>query len=82
MGVAPVPAGDAFSERQQDDVVRAIRLARKQSQLPVSVYVGTLEGDSRAMALQLHHALGADAERAVRESAGSAGEGGGASARW
>jgi uncharacterized membrane protein YgcG len=46
-------------------VVRAIRLARKQSQLPVSVYVGTLEGDSRAMALQLHDALGADADQTV-----------------
>jgi uncharacterized membrane protein YgcG len=60
-----VPAGDAFSERQQDDVVRAIRLARKQSQLPVSVYVGTLEGDTRAMARQLHAALGAGADQAV-----------------
>jgi uncharacterized membrane protein YgcG len=60
-----VPAGDAFSERQQDDVVRAIRLARKQSQLPVSVYVGTLEGDTRAMALQLHRALGATAPETV-----------------
>ena len=44
-----MPAGEAFSERQQD-VVRAIRLAQQQSQLPVSVYVGTLEGDSRATA--------------------------------
>ena len=60
-----MPAGEAFSERQQDDVVRAIRLARKQSELPVSVYVGTLEGDSRAVALQLHHALGDDAEQTV-----------------
>jgi uncharacterized membrane protein YgcG len=60
-----VPAGDAFSERQQDDVVRAIRLARKQSQLPVSVYVGTLEGDTRAMALQLHAALGDDRDDTV-----------------
>lgn len=53
-----MPAGDAFSARQQEDVVRAIRLARQQSDLPVSVYVGTLEGDSRATALQLHGALG------------------------
>lgn len=56
-----MPAGEAFSARQRDDVVRAIRLARQQSQLPVSVYVGTLDGDSRATALQLHGALGADA---------------------
>lgn len=60
-----MPAGDAFSERQQDDIVRAIRLARKQSQLPVSVYVGTLEGDTRAMALQLHAALGAESVQSV-----------------
>lgn len=60
-----MPVGDAFSPRQQDDVVRAIRLARKQSQLPVSVYVGTLEGDTRAMALQLHRALGTDAAASV-----------------
>jgi uncharacterized membrane protein YgcG len=60
-----VPAGEAFSERQRDDIVRAIRLAQKQSNLPVSVYVGTLEGDTRAMALQLHHALGANADQTV-----------------
>lgn len=60
-----MPAGEAFSERQQDDVVRAIRLARQQSQLPVSVYVGALDGDSRATALQLHGALGDDAAGAV-----------------
>jgi uncharacterized membrane protein YgcG len=60
-----VPAGDAFSQRQQDDVVRAIRLARQESQLPVSVYVGTLEGDSRAMAQQLHGALGGTAPDSV-----------------
>jgi len=63
--VAQVPAGDAFSERQRDDIVRAVRLAQKQSQLAVSVYVGTLEGDSRAMALRLHHALGANADQMV-----------------
>ena len=60
-----MPAGDAFSQRQQEDVVRAIRLARQQSQLSVSVYVGTLEGDSRGMAQQLHGALGADASASV-----------------
>ena len=53
-----MPAGDAFSTRQQEDVVRAIRLAKQQSELPVSVYVGTLEGDPRDVAMQLHGALG------------------------
>lgn len=60
-----MPAGEAFSARQQDDIVRAIRLARQQSQLEVSVYVGTLEGDSRAAALRLHGALGPGAENTV-----------------
>ena len=60
-----MPAGDAFSDRQQQDVIRAIRLAQQQSQLPVSVYVGTLEGDSRATALQLHGALGDSAADTV-----------------
>lgn len=60
-----MPAGEAFSQRQQDDVVRAIRLARQQSQLPVSVYVGALDGDSRATALTLHAALGDEAARTV-----------------
>lgn len=41
--------------------MRAIRLARKQSDLRVSVYVGTLEGDTRAMARRLHRAFGEDA---------------------
>ena len=60
-----MPAGEAFSQRQRDDVVRAIRIARQQSQLPVSVYVGTLDGDSRATAMQLHGALGAEAAGTV-----------------
>jgi uncharacterized membrane protein YgcG len=63
-----VPAGDAFSQRQQEDVVRAIRLADAQASLPVSVYVGTLDapdGATRAAAQRLHAALGADAEQTV-----------------
>ena len=60
-----MPAGDAFSERQNDEIVRAIRLARQQSDLPVSVYVGTLDGDPRDVALRLHGALGAEAPQSV-----------------
>lgn len=60
-----MPAGEAFTARQQDDVVRAIRLARQQSRLDVSVYVGALEGDSRAAALRLHGALGEAAPQSV-----------------
>jgi uncharacterized membrane protein YgcG len=65
MAVAPVPAGEAFSERQNDDIVRAIKLARRQSELPVSVYVGTLEGDTQGQAQRLHGALGAAAAETV-----------------
>lgn len=60
-----MPAGEAFTERQYDDIVRAIKLARRQSELPVSVYVGPLEGDTRAEALRLHGALGPDAAETV-----------------
>jgi uncharacterized membrane protein YgcG len=60
-----VPAGEAFSQRQNDDIVRAIRLARQQSDLPVSVYVGTLESDPRDTALLLHGALGDQAPHSV-----------------
>ncbi len=63
--MARVPAGEAFSERQNDDIVRAIRLAQKQSDLPVSVYVGTLEGDPRDVAMLLHGALGDRAPESV-----------------
>jgi uncharacterized membrane protein YgcG len=60
-----VPAGEAFSQRQNDDIVRAIRLARQESDLPVSVYVGTLEGDPRDVARLLHGALGDEADQSV-----------------
>jgi uncharacterized membrane protein YgcG len=63
--VVPVPAGDAFSQRQNDDIVRAIRLAQQQSDLPVSVYVGTLDGDPRDEAMLLHGALGDQAAQSV-----------------
>ncbi len=60
-----MPAGEAFSERQGADIERVIKLARAQSALPVSVYVGTLEADPRAHALRLHGALGPGAVETV-----------------
>ena len=60
-----MPAGEAFSERQNSDICRAIRLARQESDLPVSVYVGTLDGDPRDVARLLHGALGAEADHSV-----------------
>lgn len=62
--MAPVPAGEAFSEHQRDDIVRAVRLAQEQSELRYSVYVGALDGDSRSRAQTLHGAL-VEAERSV-----------------
>ncbi|MDP9416942.1 MAG: DUF5130 domain-containing protein [Actinomycetota bacterium] len=55
-----MPAGEAFSERQRDEIVRAIEQARVLGDLRVSVYVGELPGDSRAHALKLHGALDGD----------------------
>lgn len=52
-----MPAGDAFSDRQKDEIVRAIRLAESEGDLPVSVYVGELEGDAREHAERLHSQL-------------------------
>jgi uncharacterized membrane protein YgcG len=60
-----VPAGEAFSPRQRDEIVRAIQLAQQQSGLRYSVYVGAADGDPRAYARRLHAALGEDAPRSV-----------------
>jgi uncharacterized membrane protein YgcG len=60
-----VPAGDAFSARQRDDIDRAIRLGEKQGQMRIAVYVGALEGESRDAARRLHAALGDEAAGAV-----------------
>ena len=63
--MAPVPAGEAFSSRQSDDITRAIRLAQDASGLQYSVYVGALEGDTRPAAQALHASLGAAAANTV-----------------
>jgi hypothetical protein len=41
-----VPAGDAFSARQQDEITRALRVADHESGLNFSVYVGALRDGS------------------------------------
>jgi hypothetical protein len=56
-----VPAGDPFPPRQQEEIRRAIRLARQTSDLDVSVYVGALTADPRATAHRLHAGLPAPA---------------------
>jgi len=59
-----VPAGDAFSARQEQDIAKAIATAEAQSGLKFSVYVGSVEGDLRAQAVRLHRQL-PGADRAV-----------------
>ncbi len=54
-----MPAGEAFSERQHDEIQRAIDQAAELG-LRVSVYVGELPGDARGHALKLHGALDGD----------------------
>ncbi|MDP9394641.1 MAG: DUF5130 domain-containing protein [Actinomycetota bacterium] len=60
-----MPAGEAFSDRQHDEIVRAIEFAQEVAGLPVSVFVGTLEGEPRAYAERLHGALDGDSAQAV-----------------
>jgi uncharacterized membrane protein YgcG len=60
-----VLAGEAFSVRQRDEILRAIGQAQQQSGLRFSVYVGPVQGDSRAEARRLHAELGVDALHAV-----------------
>jgi Domain of unknown function (DUF5130) len=64
-GVVPVPAGEAFSTRQREEIARAIRLAEREGGPRFSVYVGGLGNDPRAQAERLHAALGGDAPFAV-----------------
>ena len=60
-----VLAGEAFSPRQRQEIVRAIQLAQQQCGVRFSVYVGPVEGEPRAHARRLHAELGADAANGV-----------------
>ena len=56
-----MPAGDAFTAGQEQDIAKAIATAEQQTGLKFSVYVGSVEGDLRAQAVRLHRQLdGAD----------------------
>jgi uncharacterized membrane protein YgcG len=59
-----VPAGDAFSARQEHEIAKAISVAEEQTGLKFSVYVGSVEADLRAQAVRLHRRLD-DADRTV-----------------
>jgi uncharacterized membrane protein YgcG len=59
-----VPAGDAFSARQEQDIAKAIATAEQQTGLKFSVYIGSVEGDLHAQSVRLHRQL-AEADNAV-----------------
>jgi uncharacterized membrane protein YgcG len=63
--VVPVQAGDAFTPRQIDELVRATQAASDQSGLRFSVFIGQSEGSPREYAERLLAALGDDAPDGV-----------------
>jgi hypothetical protein len=60
-----VPVGDAFTQRQADQIRQALASARAETGLLFSVYIGSVDGEVRDHALQLHASLGDDAAIAV-----------------
>ena len=60
-----MPVGDAFTQRQTDEIRRALASARSETGLLFSVVIGPAEGEVREHALQLHASLGDDAAIAV-----------------
>jgi len=59
--VALVPGSDGFSAAHKFAIDKAIRDAETQSRYEFSVYVGSVEGDSRPFAERLHARLSAPA---------------------
>ncbi|HET9186666.1 MAG TPA: DUF5130 family protein [Acidothermaceae bacterium] len=60
-----MPVGDAFTQRQADQIRQALASARAETGLLFSVYIGSVDGEVRDHALQLHASLGDDAAIAV-----------------
>lgn len=58
-------AGDAFSARQREEIIRAIQLGRSRSGVNFSVYVGPSEGPPRPYARRRHRELGPEAPDSV-----------------
>jgi len=55
--VGSVPAGEAFSAGQQEQINRALDIAERESGLRFAVYVGAAEGNARTIARSLHREL-------------------------
>ena len=60
-----MPAGEAFTERETDEILRSLRIAEHGANLRMSVYVGDLGGDARARARDLHAQFGGEAAHTV-----------------
>ena len=52
-----MPAGEAFTSDERDEITRALRNADAVSDYHFSVYVGASEGETRPFAERLHAAL-------------------------
>ncbi|HKA69382.1 MAG TPA: DUF5130 family protein [Actinomycetes bacterium] len=52
-----MPAGEAFSPGQQEQINRAIELAGREGGLQFAVYVGATDGDARVAARALHRQM-------------------------
>ena len=57
-----MPAGEAFTAWQREDIDRALQHAQEQAGLRVAVFVGELAGDAHRHAQTLHAALDDSAE--------------------
>ncbi len=60
-----MPVGDAFTQRQADQIRQTLANARAETGLLFSIFIGSAAGDVRDHALQLHASLGDDASIAV-----------------
>jgi uncharacterized membrane protein YgcG len=56
--VAPVPAGNAFTERQQRDIEQTLQRISADTGVHFSAYVGNADGDVRTFAQRVHESLG------------------------
>ena len=52
-----MPAGEAFSLAQQEQISRAIEIAEREGELRFAVYVGATGGDTRVAARALHRKI-------------------------
>lgn len=57
VAVGSVPAGEAFSPAQQEQINRAIEIAEREGELRFAVYVGATDGDTRVAARALHRQI-------------------------